>query len=245
MTADDYTALVGRGTKNFNDVFRPDSTMLAAEGGVVTLAGQCGDSTNLLWKIWIPPGTRCLQATMYVYWDELPAKVVMRWGQPPVGGLDSVTPENAAAVDLGNVLALLLTGAEVPGYAAPKAGNIKLSNGSMDSKVLTHTGDWLYIKALQVPGNKVYQLDARVTAAEDEYLAWYENAFWDEHGNPIPGVSKPPEPVESHEDRVLRLLDEAELVPPLMVLAGVKTPVELAKKALATGVWAGLLRLIK
>lgn len=248
MKTDDYTALVGRQTKDFKTLFAPGSGWLAAEAGVVTLAGQCGDSDHLLWKIWIPPGTLCFQATMYVYWDELPAKVVMRWGQQPVGGLDSVTPENAAAVDLGNVLALLLTGAEVPGYAAPKAGNIKLSNGSMDSKVLTHTGDWLYIKALQVPGNKVYQLDARVTADEGEYLAWYAGATWDADGNPVPGVREPiptPAPATVTEAYLLERLTELKMVGPLAELCKAKDEDSLVEAAKESGLWAALLKFAK
>lgn len=243
----DYSALVGRQTKDLKNLFAPGSDMLAEALGLVTLAGQCGDSNCLLWRIWIPPGTLCFQATMYVYWDELPAKVLMRWGQPPVGGLDSVTPENSAAVDLGNVLALLLTGAEIPCYAPAKAGNIKLSDGRMESKVLTHTGDWLYIKALQMPGNKVYQLDARVTADADEYRAWYASATWDIEGNPLPGVqvyvpTPTPVPTPVDEKEVLKRVKDTGLDVALMELSGAKTDEELAQRALSTGTWAALLK---
>lgn len=244
MNTDEYQALVGRRTTDFNLLFAPGSAWLVEALGAVTMAGQTGDSDCLLWKIWIPPGTLCLQATLYVYWDNLPGKALMRWGQPPVGGLDSVTPENAASVDLANVLALLLTGVEVPVYVPPKAANAKLSNGSMESKVLANTGDWLYIKVLQAPSQKVYQLDARVIADAGIYKEWYGTAVWDAHGNPVPGQVPAPV-VESHEDRVLRLLEEAGLAEPLMALAGVHTIEELGQKAVATGVWAGLLRLIK
>lgn len=240
----DYIALVGRQTTDFKTLFAPGSNMLAAEAGVVTMAGQCGDSTNLLWRVWIPPGAKCLQATMYAYYGAPACKVLMRMGKPPVGGLDSVTPENAAAVDLRNVLASLLAGAEVPCYTPIEGGAVKLSDGSMDSPVVGTTWGWLYIKALQMPGQKVYQLDVRVTADEAQYRQWYASAIWDAYGNPVAGPAVV-QPVESHEDRVLRLLKEAELIAPLMALAGTTTDIELAKKALATGVWAGFLRLIK
>lgn len=238
----EFLALVGRGTVGFQDVFAPDSPMLAVDGDTVSMSHVVGITDRLKWRIWIPPGTRSLQSTLFVYASPPESKVLLRMYEPPVGNLNCVTPENSAAVDLTNVLATLLSGAEVPYWAPPAmAGNIKLSDGRIDSPVVTTTGGWLYIHALQVPGNKIFEIVARLTVDKAQYLNWYASAVWDIYGNPVPGV----QPVEGHEDRVLRLLDEAELIPPLMVLAGVKTPVDLAKKALATGVWAGLLRLIK
>lgn len=242
-----YLALVGRQTKDFKNLFAPDSERLAAQAGVVTLAGQCGDSTNLLWRIWIPPGAKCLQATMYAYYGAPAGKVLMRMGKPPVGGLDDVTPDNAAAVDLRNVLASLVAGAEVPCYTPVEGGAIKLSDGSMDSPVVVTTGDWLYIRALQMPGNKVYQLDARVTADEAQYLDWYAHAVWDEQGNPVPGVqvyapTPTPVPTPVDEKAVLKRVKDTGLDVALMDLSGAKTDEELAQRALATGTWAALLK---
>jgi hypothetical protein len=240
----DYLSLVGRGTAGFRDVFAPGSPMLAEDADTVYMAGFHGSTSHLQWRIWIPPGTKCLQATLYTYASPPESKILMRMHQPPAGTVNNVTPENAAAVDLQNVLALLMTGAEVPAYTPSGAGAVKLSDGRMDSPVVTTSGAWLYINALQTPGAQIFQLDARLTVDKAQYQTWYEHAVWDDQGNPVEG---PPvvQPIESHEERVLRLLKEAELVAPLMALAGVATDIELGKKALATGVWAGLLRLIK
>ena len=240
----DYLALVGRGTEDYKNVFKPDSPSLGVDGKNVVMSGFTGSTPRLQWRIWIPPGTKSLQATLYTYASPPESKVLLRMHQPPVGTVNNVTPENAAAVDMANVLALLMTGAEVPAYTPSGAGAVKLSDGRMDSPVVTTSGAWLYINALQTPGAQIFQLDARLTVDKAQYQTWYEHAVWDDQGNPIEG---PPvvQPIESHEERVLRLLKEAELVAPLMALAGVATDIELGKKALATGVWAGLLRLIK
>lgn len=248
MKTDDYTAIVGRGNTGFGDVFKPGSHMLPVDGGRVSMYSVVGRSPKRKWRVWLPPGTCALQATLFTFVDmgtNAPgAKVLVRLGEPPAGGLASVTPENGAAVDLTNVLAALVAGAEVPCYSPASAGSVKLSEGRVDSPPVTTTGQWLYINALQVPGEEIFEIVVRVTVDEAAYLAWYAGATWDAYGNPIagPAVVKP---VESHEDRVFRLLKEAELVEPLMALAGVTNDIELAKKALATGVWAGLLRLVK
>lgn len=245
MTVDDYTAIVARGDDNLKLKFAPGSPLLPVDGGRVSMYSVVGQTTKRKWRVWLPPGTCTLQATLFTFSNKEPnAKVLLRMGEPPVGGPDSVTPENGAAVDMANVLAALDQGAEVPCYAPGGVGSVKLSEGRVDSPPVTTVGQWLYINALEVPGHQIFEIVVRVAVDEAAYLAWYETATWDADGNPIAGPAVV-QPVESHEDRVLRLLDEAELVPPLMVLAGVKTPVELAKKALATGVWAGLLRLIK
>lgn len=246
MTADDYTALVGRGTKNFNDVFRPDSTMLAAEGGVVTLAGQCGDSTNLLWKIWIPPGTRCLQASLYTYASPPESKVLMRMYEPPVGGLDSVTPENSAAVDSTNVLAALLSGAEVPCHAPSEAGTVKLSAGKMDSPVVTTTGGWLYVNALQLPGQQIFKIESYISVDEALYQNWYEHATWDDQGNPLPGVQEPIQvPTPVNEQYVLGRLQELDMIARLAALCKAGDDAELVAAAKVSGLWAALLKFTK
>lgn len=245
----DYRALVGRGTKNFKGVFTPDSEMLATEAGAVTLAGQCGDSDHLLWRIFIPPGTKWLQATLYVYYGKPATKVVMRWGSPPVGGLDSVTPDNAAAVDLNNVLALLLAGAEVPCYTPEEGSGVKLSAGLVDSPVVAHTGGWLYIKVLQapgVPGPKVYQLDARVVADEALYRKWYNTALWDEVGNPLPGVQVPTpdttKPPTAEELAVLQLALDSGLAASFSLLSGGLIDDPLIKAVKEAGTWESLLK---
>lgn len=253
---DDYRALVGRQTTGFKKLFEPGSDFLAEDDGVVTLAGQCGDSFHLLWKIWIPPGVKSLQATMYVYHNVTPGKALMRFGQPPIGNANSVTPENASAVDLANVLDTLLAGAEVPCYTPEFGGSIKLS-ASMPSDARNNAGGWLYIKAVQVPGNKVYQLDARVTADTEKYNEWYASAVWDVEGNPVAGEVKPvepPKPVEpvvagetpqQHEARVYEMVKEAGLLQALSRLSGGLVNRELEVAAVNSGTWEVLLKLIK
>lgn len=241
----DYLALVGRGTAGYRDVFAPGSPMLAEDATVVYMAGFTGNTPRLQWRIWIPPGTRSLQATLYTYASPPEAKVLMRMHQPPVGGLDAVTPENAAAVDLTNVLALLLSGAEVPCYTPAGAGALKLSSGRMDSPVVTTDGGWLYIHALQVPGAQIFKLDAYLSADAAQYKAWYESAIWDDQGNPLPGAQAPapaPTPTPVNEREVLQRVKDTGLDVALMELSGAKTDQELAQRALATGTWAALLK---
>lgn len=181
----DYSALVGRGTTNFRDIFAPGSSQLAEDAGVFFISSFTGSTPILRWRIWIPPGTRSLQATIYTYASEPESKVLMRMHQPPVGDLNSVTPENAAAVDLTNVLATLFTGVEIPCYAPPVIGSVKLSASMLDSPVVTTTGGWLYVNALQTPGQQIFKIESYISVDKAQYLSWYNSAVWDDAGNPV------------------------------------------------------------
>ena len=241
----DYLSLVGRGTNNYKDTFAPGAPMLAEDGDTVSMSSVVGSTDRLQWRLWIPPGTRSLQATMFLYASPPSAHVLMRMHQPPTGNLNSVTPENSAAVDLANVFAALLQGAEIPCYAPPEVGGVKLSDGRVDSNVVTATGGWLYISALQTPGAKIYELIARLTVDRAQYLAWYGSAVWDDQGNPLPGAQAPapaPTPTPVNEKAVLQRVKDTGLDVALMELSGAKTDQELAQRALATGTWAALLK---
>jgi len=240
----DYLALVGRGTVGLKDVFAPKSPMLAVEGDTVSMSHVVGITDRMKWRVWIPPGTRSLQSTLFVYASPPESKVLLHMHEPPTGWLDAVTPENAATVDLTNVLALLLTGAEVPYYAPPViAGNIKLSDGRIDSPVVTDTGGWLYIHALQVPGNKIFELVARITVDRAQYEAWYANAVWDDYGNPLPGAQAPTPAIT--EQYVLGRVQELGLVEPLSKLCKATDDAALIQAAKASGLWAALMRFTK
>lgn len=239
-----YLALVGRGTEDYKNVFKPDSPSLGVDGNNVVMSGFTGSTPRLQWRIWIPPGTRSLQATLYTYASPPESKVLLRMHQPPVGNVNDVTPENAAAVDLSNVLALLMTGAEVPCYTPASAGAVKLSAGTMDSPVVTTVGAWLYINALQVPGNppQIFKLDSYLSVDAAQYLYWYANAVWDEQGNPVAGVVKP---TGTHEQYVLGRLQELGMVAPLAALCKAKDDSALIQAAKDSGLWAALLKFTK
>jgi hypothetical protein len=188
MKTDDYTAIVARGDDNFKLKFAPGSPLLPVDGGRVSMYSVVGQTTKRKWRAWVPPGTCSLQATLFTFSNKEPnAKVLLRMGEPPVGGPDSVTPENGAAVDMANVLAALDQGAEVPCYAPGGVGSVKLSEGRVDSPPVTTVGQWLYINALEVPGHEIFEIVVRVTVDEAAYLAWYASAIWDAYGNPLPG----------------------------------------------------------
>ena len=237
----DYLSLVGRGTAGFRDVFAPGSPMLAEDADTVYMAGFHGSTSHLQWRIWIPPGTKRLQATLYTYASPPESKILMRIRKPPVGTVNNVTAENAAAVDLTNVFTPLLQGIEVPCYTPAGAGAVKLSDGRMDSPVVTATGAWLYINALQTPGAQIFQLDARLTVDKTMYQDWYETATWDDQGNPIAGVK----PVETHEQKVLKRVIETGLAEALRKLSGGLDDAELIQAVKETGTWAALMEFAK
>lgn len=243
----DYLSLVGRGNSGYKDVFAPGSIMLADEGDTVSMSSVVGITDRMKWRVWIPPGTRSLQSTLFVYASPPESKVLLRMHQPPTGWLDAVTPENAAAVDLTNVLETLLAGAEVPFWAPPViAGNIKLSDGRIDSPVITNTGGWLYIHALQVPGNKIFELVARITVDKAQYLDWYSRAIWDDYGNPVPGVQEPIQvPTPVNEQYVLGRLQELDMIARLAALCKAGDDAELVAAAKVSGLWAALLKFTK
>ena len=188
MSKTDYQALVSRSTTGYRDVFAPGSPLLAEEGDAFVMLSFTGSTPHLQWRIWIPPGTRSLQSSLYTYASAPDSKVLMRMHQPPIGNLASVTPENAAAVESTNVLSLLLQGAEVPCYAPDSAGAVKLSTGRMDSDIVTTTGGWLYVNALQVPGAQIFKIESYISVDKTLYMNWYEHAIWDDQGNPVLGV---------------------------------------------------------
>jgi len=242
----DYLSLVGRGTAGFRDVFAPGSPMLAEDADTVYMAGFHGSTSHLQWRIWIPPGAKCLQATLYTYASPPESKILMRIRKPPVGTVNNVTAENAAAVDLTNVFTPLLQGIEVPCYTPAGAGAVKLSDGRMDSPVVTATGAWLYINALQTPGAQIFQLDARLTVDKTMYQDWYETATWDDQGNPLPGVRGPaPTPAPINEQYVLGRLQELDMIARLAALCKAGDDAELIAAAKSSGLWAALLRFAK
>lgn len=246
-----FSSLVGRGIKDFCKIFAPGSAWLSEDGNTVSMSSVVGETRQLLWRVWIPPGTRSLQATMFAFASPPACKVLMRMHQPPVGDLDSVSPANAAAVNLSDVLTSLLQGNEVPCYAPPEAGAVKLSDGRIDSPVVTTTGGWLYIHVLQAPGDRIYELMVRVTADAALYRAWYSTAVWDDDGNPVGGVSKPVKPAEpitpakTFEDDLLERIVKSGLGASLHTLAGTKTDADLISVAQSSGTWPALVKLIK
>ena len=242
----DYLALVGRGTAGFKDLFAPGSPLLAEEAGAFVMLSFTASTPRLRWRIWIPPGTRSLQASLYTYASPPESKVLMRMYEPPVGGLDSVTPENSAAVDSTNVLAALLSGAEVPCHAPSEAGTVKLSAGKMDSPVVTTTGGWLYVNALQLPGQQIFKIESYISVDKALYQNWYEHATWDDQGNPLPGVREPiPVPTPVNEQYVLGRLQELDMIAPLAALCKAKDDADLIQAAKTSGLWAALLKFTK
>ncbi|MBP8191750.1 MAG: hypothetical protein KAX73_07970 [Aquabacterium sp.] len=242
----DYLALVGRGTAGFKDLFAPGSPLLAEEAGAFVMLSFTASTPRLRWRIWIPPGTRSLQASLYTYASPPESKVLMRMYEPPVGGLDSVTPENSAAVDSTNVLAALLSGAEVPCHAPSEAGTVKLSAGKMDSPVVTTTGGWLYVNALQLPGQQIFKIESYISVDKALYQNWYEHATWDDQGNPLPGVQEPIQvPTPVNEQYVLGRLQELDMIARLAALCKAGDDAELVAAAKVSGLWAALLKFTK
>lgn len=242
MKTDDYTAIVARGDDNFKLKFAPGSPLLSVDGGRVSMYSVVGQTTKRKWRVWLPPGTCALQATMFTFANPEPnAKVLLRMGEPPVGGPDSVTPENGAAVDMANVLAALDQGAEVPCYAPGGVGSVKLSEGRVDSPPVTTVGQWLYINALEVPGHEIFEIVVRVTVDEAAYLAWYASAIWDAYGNPLPGAQAP----VITEQYVLGRLQELDMIARLAALCKAGDDAELIAAAKESGLWAALLKFTK
>lgn len=242
MKTDDYTAIVARGDDNFKLKFAPGSPLLPVDGGRVSMYSVVGQTTKRKWRAWVPPGTCSLQATLFTFSNKEPnAKVLLRMGEPPVGGPDSVTPENGAAVDMANVLAALGQGAEVPCYAPGGVGSVKLSEGRVDSPPVTTVGQWLYINALEVPGHEIFEIVVRVTVDEAAYLAWYASAIWDAYGNPLPGAQAP----AITEQYVLGRLQELDMIARLAALCKAGDDAELIAAAKSSGLWAALLRFAK
>ncbi len=232
----DCLALVNRGTTDFKDVFAPGSPFLADESGAVSMSSKVGSTTQLQWRVWLPPGTNCLQSTMFTYASPPESKALMRLGQPPTGTVADVTPENAAAIDRSAVLTLLQQGAEIPCYTPASAGAMKLSDGQLDSPVVITEGAWLYITALQVPGNMIYELTTYVRSDKAAYLDWYASATWDAEGNP---VAAPPEP---YEQRLLQCAIDTGLVDGLRKLSGGLDDDALIAAAQETGTWPALMK---
>lgn len=241
---DEYTAVVARGVSGYLTIYKPGSEMLASDGDTVTLVAVTADSYNRKWRVFVPPGAKVLQSTFFTYASPPETKVLLRMHQPPVGGVADVTAEKAVAVDIGTVLQQLLAGKELPFFSPASAGNVKLSDGARESGVITDTGGWVYINALQTPGDKTFELSVRITCDQAMYEAWYWSTTWDAMGNPVEGVPVPVVPPKSHEARVYEAVKAAGLVGPLSALSGGLVDNALKDAVLKTGVWAALLRLV-
>lgn len=70
--------------------------------------------------------------------------------------------------------------------------------------------------------------------------AMYE--AWRTNGTAEPAPAPAPEP---HEERTLRLIGEAGLIPPLMLLANETDPTRFILRTKESGTWEGMLRLIR
>ena len=242
----DYLALVGKGNTGYRDVFAPDSPMLGDEGDTVSMYSVVGETNRMKWRVWIPPGTRSLMATLFTKVNESDTKVLLRMGEPPVGGHGDVTPESGAAVDLANVLSAMAQGAEIPCYSPAGAGNVKLSNGAIDSPPVTTVGQWLYINTLKVPGDLIFEIVTRIAVDKAAYLNWYASAIWDDYGNPVPGVQEPePVPAPVGEQWVFGRVVECGLIEPLAKLCKAKDDADLIQAAKTSGLWAALLKFTK
>lgn len=192
--ASDYTPLVQRGSTAFNTKFEINSPLLAVSDNEVILPSVVGETFQLKWRVFIPPGTKTLQMTMYTFASAPETKVLMRFGSAPTGSAFSVTPENAASVDSGKVVQMLTAsggGVELPFSSPAAAGALKLSSrsGELTQTILSNTGGWIYINALQVPGNRIFELNTSVTVDERCYRSWFAGAQWDASGNPAEDVT--------------------------------------------------------
>ncbi len=192
--ASSYSPLVQRGSTSFNTKFELSSPLLAVSDGEVILPSVVGETFQLQWRVFIPPGTKTLQMTMYTFASAPETKVLMRFGSPPTGSALNVTPENAASVDITKIVQTLTAnggGVELPFSAPAAAGALKLSSrsGELTQTILTNTGGWVYINALQVPGNRIYELNTSVTVDERCYRTWFAGAQWDASGNPAEDVT--------------------------------------------------------
>ena len=236
----DYLALVGKGNTGYRDVFAPDSPMLGDEGDTVSMYSVVGETNRMKWRVWLPPGTCSLMATLFTKVNESDTKVLLRMGEPPTGGPDSVTPESGAAVDLASVLTTI---GDIPCYSPAGAGNVKLSNGALDSPPVTTVGQWLYINTLKVPGEVIFEIVTRITVDKAAYLAWYASAIWDDYGNPLPGAQAPTPAIT--EQYVLGRVLELGLVEPLSKLCKAADDAALIKAAKESGLWAALLKFTK
>ena len=82
----------------------------------------------------------------------------------------------------------------------------------------------------------------------DDYTAWHAGAQWDADGNPdedvIHKIGLAPEP-ETREERTLRLINAAGLIHPLMELAGEPDEGRFVQRAIESGTWDGMLRLVE
>lgn len=191
--ASSYAPLVQRGSTAFNTKFAPTSELLAISGGEVTLPSVIGETSALQWRLFIPPGTKTLQMTLYTFASPPETKVLMRFATPPTGTTANVTPENAAVVDITKIVQTLTAnggGVELPFSAPASAGALKLSDRSsaLTQTILTNTGGWLYINALQVPGNRLFELNTSVVVDETCYRSWFAGAQFDVSGNPVEDV---------------------------------------------------------
>lgn len=186
-----YTPLVQRGTTDFKTKFAPTSPLLAIEDGEVILPSVVGETYLTHRRIFIPPGTKTLQMSMFTFASPPETKVLMRFGSPPDGSANDVTAGNALAVNNEQIVQLLTAnrGVELPFYSPPSAGNIVLSSRSgVPQTVLTEVGGWVYIKPVLLPGDRVFELNTRVTVDEAYYRDWYANTTWDGDGNPVEDV---------------------------------------------------------
>ncbi len=199
--ASDYTPLVGRSNSSFNTIYSPDPSAagsvlsIDATAKEVLLVSSQGQSNNLRWRTFLPPGTKVFEAALFTFSNAVETKVAGRFGVVPVSFSEQVTQQASDSFLRSEALSKLLAGSELL-YFSPLvtfadgtqagSGTTRLSARQEDTstQVVSTKGGWVYFNTLQAPGNFIKNIDVRVTVDEACYRNWFANAQFDLSGNP-------------------------------------------------------------
>lgn len=182
-----------------------------------TLRYAGADVPSGLYKIRIPAGTKAWRLVVQTYRSDEVALASLSMDAPPVAARS--TP---VGPDTRNTLQRLWSGETLRCESPANSGTISVSQPEMGGAWRAERERWLYLDVV-FPGGRT--------------LAWQSQAVLDEAYVPAP-----PDNAEAH---TLALVKQAGLVPALNTFGACTSDQDLIDRAVSSGVWAGLMELVR
>ena len=183
-----------------------------------TLRYKQADLPSGLYRILIPAGTHLWATGINTYLSDEPASAHACFDKPPA------EPFEDAGVDTRNVLERMWRGATLSFYGLPGAGALTMSQPERTSTFRADRDRWLYVR-FNFPAGRALAV----------------NSIIDLHADAAPAPAVDP----ALYARTQELVTKVGLVQSMYRLSGCASNADFEKKAIESGVWPGLIEMVR
>lgn len=143
-------------------------------------------------KIFVPPGAKAVNLSVYLSGQTSQYGFVARLGQPPEGDYggyfscmspDTFITLNSAGTTQKNLLAGDCIGRNAAGIMTILNTGFSVENESQ--------GGWLYVATYRITGSVIRGPSGSIVVTTDTFVDWFRSAQWQSNGDPLEGVSAP------------------------------------------------------